>query len=303
MGHPCTGDVNAMGKMTSLYWIRALVLGEIHMYISDYTAPILFVNIYNQHDSFISSHLFIGAHCQHFPIKQHVTIFINLISFLFTSTGLHSYKLKTIILMTMMPVMTIQLLVYACFRQLLTFYKKKDTIVVDLASSGGNGVYLRFFSYHTFSFSWQQSCNVLSFSDASIFSCDQAALQMVFSVCLSVRLSVCPSVRLSVTPFWLCSHHRIIMKFSGVITNDQRKVHAKGQGQRSKVKVTEVTTQLNRFRTVTPVWIHIWWWNDAYSLMLLRRGALLFFKVIRQISRSHGSKNRRIWPRLGVSGL
>ena len=26
-----------------------------------------------------------------------------------------------------------------------------------------------------------------------IFSCDQAALQMVFSVCLSVRLSVCPS--------------------------------------------------------------------------------------------------------------
>ena len=43
------------------------------------------------------------------------------------------------------------------------------------------------------------------------------------------------------------------MKFSGVITNDQDKVHAKGQGQRSKVKVTEVTTQLNRFRTVTPV--------------------------------------------------
>ena len=132
-----------------------------------------------------------------------------------------------------------------------------------------------------------------------IFSCDQAALQMVFSVCPSVRLSV----RLSVTPFWLCSHHRIIMTFSGVITNDRRKVHAKGQGQRSKVKVTEVTTPLSRFRTVTPVWIHIWWRNDAYSLMLLRRGALLFFKVIRKISRSHGSKNRGIWPRLGVSGL
>ena len=115
--------------------------------------------------------------------------------------------------------------------------------------------------------------------------------------------SVCPSVCPSVTPFSLCSHHRIIMKFSGVITNDKSDVHAKGQGQRSKVKVTEVTTQLNRFRTVTPVWIHIWWWNDAYSLMMLRRGALLFLKVIRQISRSHGSKKRRIWPRLGVSGL
>ena len=34
------------------------------------------------------------------------------------------------------------------------------------------------------------------------------------------RPSVRPSVRLSVTPFLLCSHHRIIMKFSGVITND-----------------------------------------------------------------------------------
>ena len=111
--------------------------------------------------------------------------------------------------------------------------------------------------------------------------------------------SVCPSV----TPFSPCSHHRIIMKFSGVITNDKSDVHAKGQGQGSKVKVTEVNTQLNRFRTVTLVWIHIWWWNDAYSLMMLRRGALLFFKVIRQISRSHGSKKCRIWPRLGVSGL
>ena len=116
---------------------------------------------------------------------------------------------------------------------------------------------------------------------------------------LSVCLSVCPSV----TPFWLCSHHRIIIKLSGVITKDQGKVHAKGQGQRSKVKVTEITTQLNRFRIVTPVWIHIWWWNDTYSLMLLRRDALLFFKVILQVSRSHGAKNRRIWPRLGVSGL
>ena len=70
------------------------------------------------------------------------------------------------------------------------------------------------------------------------------------------------------------------MKFSGVITNDKSDVHAKGQGQRSKVKVAEVNTRLNRFRTVTPVWIHIWWWNDAYSLMMLRRGALFFSKVI-----------------------
>ena len=98
------------------------------------------------------------------------------------------------------------------------------------------------------------------------------------SVRPSVRLSVRPSVCLSVTPFWLCSHHPIIMTFSGVITSDKSDVHAKGHGQRSKVKVTEVTTQLNRFRTVTPVWIHIWWWDDAYGLIMLRRGALLFLR-------------------------
>ena len=87
-------------------------------------------------------------------------------------------------------------------------------------------------------------------------------------------LSVSPSV----THFWLCSHHCIIMKFLGVITNDQSELHAKGQCQRSKVKVTEVKTPLNCFRTVTPVLIYIWWWKDAQSLMLLRRGVLLFFR-------------------------
>ena len=127
-----------------------------------------------------------------------------------------------------------------------------------------------------------------------IFSCDQAAIWQVQSVCLSVR------------PSHLFHHAPIIVSsgnFQELLPMTKSDVHAKGQGQRSKVKVTKVDTQLNRFRTVTPVWIHIWWWNDAYSLMVLRRGALLFFKVIRQISRSHGPKKRRIWPRLGVSGL
>ena len=43
----------------------------------------------------------------------------------------------------------------------------------------------------------------------------------------SVRLSVCDT-------FFTMFHHRIIMKFSGVITNDRSDVHAKGQGQRSR---------------------------------------------------------------------
>ena len=58
--------------------------------------------------------------------------------------------------------------------------------------------------------------------------------------------------------------------------------------QKVKVKVTEVMTPLSCFRTLTPVWIHIWRWNEGQRLMLLRRGVLLFFKVIHQISRSHG---------------
>ena len=102
-------------------------------------------------------------------------------------------------------------------------------------------------------------------------------------------------------PCWLCSHHCIVMKFSGVITNDKSDVH--GKGQRSKVKVTEVITQLSRFRTVTPVLIHQWLWNDAESLKQHTRGTLLSLKVIRQIWRSHGTKNRRFWPELSVSGL
>ena len=87
-----------------------------------------------------------------------------------------------------------------------------------------------------------------------------------------------PSVCLSVTPFSPCSHHRIIITFSRFITNDKCDVHAKGQGQRSKVKVTEVKTKFSRFRTITPIGIHIWWWNNAQGLVLLRRGALLFWR-------------------------
>ena len=45
------------------------------------------------------------------------------------------------------------------------------------------------------------------------------------------------------------------MKFSGVITIHIRDVHAKGEGQRSKGKVTEVKNilpQFESFQTVTP---------------------------------------------------
>ena len=126
-----------------------------------------------------------------------------------------------------------------------------------------------------------------------LFSCDQAAIWLV----QSVRPSVCPSV----CPSHLFHHVPIIVSS----WNFQELLPMTNVTSMQKVKVTEVNTQLIRFRTVISslVWIHIWWWNYAYSLMMLRRGALLFFKVIRQISRSHGSKKCQIWPRLAVSGL
>ena len=73
------------------------------------------------------------------------------------------------------------------------------------------------------------------------------------------------------------------------------------QGHLSNFKVTgdkkkSILTQIGRFRTVTLVWIHWWLWNEAQtrSLKQHRRGALLFFKIIRQISGSHGTKNCRV---------
>ena len=63
---------------------------------------------------------------------------------------------------------------------------------------------------------WQ---NILPYRlPVSFISCDQAALQMVFSVRLSVRLSVCPSVRLSVchtffTMFPSSYHHEIFRSY------------------------------------------------------------------------------------------
>ena len=44
---------------------------------------------------------------------------------------------------------------------------------------------------------------------------------------------------------------------SVVITRAKSDVHAIGKDQWSKVKVSEVKTQLSRLRSLTPVWIHI----------------------------------------------
>ena len=104
----------------------------------------------------------------------------------------------------------------------------------------------------------------------------------IFKYLITIQLCFfrrCPSVCLPVTP---CSYHRILLlKFSGVITNERCDVHAKNEGQRSKVKVTKVITPLSCFWTVS---------------------ALLFFEVIHQILRSHGLKNWRFESNLRLLG-
>ena len=63
------------------------------------------------------------------------------------------------------------------------------------------------------------------------------------------------------------------MIFLGAITNDRSELHAKGQDQMSFVKFqghttkkSSILTQIERFRTVTPVRIRQWLHNNAQSL-------------------------------------
>ena len=75
------------------------------------------------------------------------------------------------------------------------------------------------------------------------FSCDQAAVRTLLSVC---RLYVCPSVRLSVrSSVCLLSQHFYYVPLivsSWALTIDISNAHATGIGQRSKAKVTKFKT-------------------------------------------------------------
>ena len=79
----------------------------------------------------------------------------------------------------------------------------------------------------------------------------------------------------------------------GPFCSRQMAIFFKGHPSNCKVtwlKKLSIFTQISCFQTVTPVWIHQLLRNDAKSLKEHRRGALLFFGGIYQISRSHGLK-------------
>ena len=49
-----------------------------------------------------------------------------------------------------------------------------------------------------------------------------------------------------------------------------------------------ISTQIGHFRTVSPVWIHRWLWNDTYSLEKHRRKCPIVFQGYPSNSRSQG---------------
>ena len=67
------------------------------------------------------------------------------------------------------------------------------------------------------------------------------------------------------------------------------------EGHQPNFKVTwdkklRISTRIERFRTVTPVWIHPWVWNDAQSWKEHRRGALWFWRSSAKFQGHMGQK-------------
>ena len=151
-------------------------------------------------------------------------------------------------------------------------------------------------------------------------------------------LSVCPSVRLSVchtclTMFPSSHHHAIFRSFYQWTRKDPcKRSRSRGQrsmSQRSQPNLTVSGQQLQLEFTYDVEMMHIAsccleevpYCFSRSSVKFQSHAALkivefdpdlafpdcisrLIIKVvIHQIWRSHGSKNRRIWPKLGVSGL
>ena len=98
--------------------------------------------------------------------------------------------------------------------------------------------------------------------------------------------------------WWLWNDGQSLMWYRRCALLYFKVIHQISRSQRTKK--LQILTQNVCFQTATPVWFHPWLWNHAQSLMCYRRCALLFSKVIHQISKWHGTKNLQFWPKLTV---
>ena len=116
--------------------------------------------------------------------------------------------------------------------------------------------------------------------------CVAASFRNRIKLCIDVRPTVC---HIFFTMFLPSYHHEIFMIYYHAVMSMQKFGGQWSSSQMSK----QILLQFGHYWTVTPVLIHRWLCNQAQSLKYVRRGALLIFKVICQISRSHGTKNCR----------
>ena len=122
----------------------------------------------------------------------------------------------------------------------------------------------------------QQSLNSFLYKNCCTFSCDQAAVSMVLSVYPSVRLTVCPSVSHTFFTMFLSLYHHDTFWASAFKT---------------------FFSPIWAFPDHNFIWIHTWLRNYAHSFKCLRRDAPWLLKIVHQILRSHGPKNRQFDPR------
>ena len=114
--------------------------------------------------------------------------------------------------------------------------------------------------------------------------------------CSNLGISV---LWLSIYPYWVFRWRCCPLAAPGYVEHRLSNLSTGSTPARPHL-LTSVFTHSDR---VTPVWIHHWLRNDAKSLKQLRRGALLFFNIICEISRSNGTKNCQFWPKLSICGL
>ena len=119
-------------------------------------------------------------------------------------------------------------------------------------------------AFQIFVLTFQTIPNVLLFGglfDLSFFfSCNQAALRTLQSISLSICVFVCPSiVRCTFFTMFPSLYHHDILPLKNVI-GLFRTV--------TPVRIHQWLWNDGPFCTVTPVWVYRWLWNDTQSLKL-----------------------------------